>query len=73
MCFMNCPFERYPNGPNEGCHCALPWGVTCPMDREDDDENTEAYEDDGEDEYAPRRRWYGPDERYWPEWAFGGR
>lgn len=73
MCFMNCPYESYPNGPNEGCHCRLPWHATCPFDREEEDENAEAYEDEDEgedeDEYMPRRR-LDPEERYWPEWAF---
>lgn len=70
MCYgMNCGWESYPNGPNEGCHCRLPWYSTCPMDREDDDENAEADEDDGEDEYAPPRKLDG-EEKYWPEWAF---
>ena len=44
MCFMNCRWESYPNGPNEGCHCRLPrWG-TCPMDREDEEQ--QEYEDE---------------------------
>ena len=47
MCFMNCPFERYPNGPNEGCHCRLPWHATCPMEQDDitDDDQRDGDED----------------------------
>lgn len=72
MCYgMNCGYESYPNGPNEGCHCRLPWHATCPFDREE--EESESYEDedeDCEDDYAPTRRRLDPEERYWPEWAF---
>lgn len=32
MCYYNCPHERYPDGPNEGCHCHLPAGGQCPLD-----------------------------------------
>lgn len=71
MCYRGCNFERYPNGPNEGCHCALPWGVQCPYDAEEDEDQQEYEEDDDcEDDYAPTRRRLDPEERYWPEWAF---
>ena len=49
MCYgMNCGYESYPNGPNEGCHCRLPMWETCPYDREEEAESDE-YEDEDED------------------------
>ena len=48
MCYMNCPYERYPYGPNEGCHCSLPRWAICPMDQED---NTDDDQRDGDDDY----------------------
>ena len=69
MCYgMNCGYESYPSGPNEGCVCRLPWHETCPMDREYEEQQ----EDDGEeDEYMPPRRILDGEERYWPDGAFG--
>ena len=46
MCFINCQYESYPNGHNEGCVCRLPWHETCPMDREEEEQQ----EDDGEED-----------------------
>ena len=72
MCYgMNCGYESYPYGPNEGCVCRLPWHATCPMDREDEEQQEDEEDNGEEDEYMSRRKGYGPDERYWPEWAFG--
>lgn len=39
MCFCNCPFERYPNGPNEDCKCRRPEGAPCWLDADEEDED----------------------------------
>ena len=56
MCFMNCRWESYPNGPNEGCHCRLPWWAICPMDAEEDGDQY-----DPDDDYDEAR---ADDERH---------
>ena len=56
MCYCNCPHERYPDGPNEGCHCRLPAGAQCPLDAYGpDDYQSAADKDDYEPE--PLREW----------------
>ena len=62
MCYGygNCGFESYPNGPNEGCHCRLPWWAICPMDAEmDAKEDGDQYDPD--DDYDEAR---ADDERH---------
>ena len=49
MCYgMDCEFESYPYGYNEGCVCRKTKYDTCPMD--EDDIPTEQLETDEEEE-----------------------